>query len=90
MKSVKIQIVGPRVQGIGFRYFIWERANRLGVKGYVKNLYDGSVEVEAHGNDKAVEKLIEYIKEGPQMAIIENVIVNEIPPKEYTDFSIKR
>ena len=90
MKSVQIHITGPRVQGVGFRYYIWERANKLGIKGFVKNEPDGSVLIEAEGPEKAINALINFCKKGPALAIIDNVGVQEIPQKNYKDFRIKR
>ena len=89
-KSIEIHITGPRVQGVGFRYFIWDRANNLGIKGFVKNEPDGSVLVEAEGEEKILDRFVNYIKKGPTMAIIHNVSVQDIPAKNYKDFRIKR
>ena len=90
-KGVKIHIVGPRVQGVGFRYYIWERANRLGITGYVKNQADGSVEIEAYGEESKLEKLVKYAERGPELANISEVLFEFIPYKEqYTSFNIKR
>ncbi len=89
-KGIKIHITGPKVQGIGFRYYIWERANRLGITGYVKNMPDGSVYVEAYGEPNKLEKLVYYCNKGPELADISNVEVSDIQYKEFNSFNIKR
>jgi acylphosphatase len=61
-------IVKGMVQGVGFRYFVWREATRLGVSGYVRNLYNGSVEVEAEGDRSLLEQFIKEVKAGPRMA----------------------
>ncbi len=52
------------VQGVGFRYSTQRQAQQLGVTGYAKNCDDGSVEVVASGNPQAVERLMEWIRQG--------------------------
>ncbi len=67
-------IVRGRVQGVGFRDFVWTRANALGLAGYVRNGSDGrTVEVEAEGDKATLEKLLKDLKHGPPMSIIESV-----------------
>nr|4OJH_A Chain A, Acylphosphatase [Saccharolobus solfataricus P2]4OJH_B Chain B, Acylphosphatase [Saccharolobus solfataricus P2] len=61
------------VQGVGFRKFVQIHAIRLGIKGYAKNLPDGSVEVVAEGYEEALSKLLERIKQGPPAAEVEKV-----------------
>lgn len=66
-------IVHGRVQGVNFRYFTLRRANELGLTGYVRNKWDGTVEVVAEGHKAALERLLEYIKVGPRAAWVEKV-----------------
>ncbi|PXW91779.1 acylphosphatase [Streptohalobacillus salinus] len=54
-----------RVQGVGFRFMTQKKAKEIGVFGYVKNLMDGSVEVEIEGDVDKVYQLIDHLKEGP-------------------------
>lgn len=56
-------IVKGTVQGVGFRFTTQRMAQALGIRGFVKNLYSGDVEIEAEGSRKALEELIERIKE---------------------------
>ena len=70
--KVRLQaIVHGRVQGVNFRYYTQLRAQELGVKGYVRNKWDRTVEVVAEGERGAVEKLLEFIKVGPRAARVQ-------------------
>lgn len=64
MRKVKMNVQG-RVQGVGFRYMIKMVADQLGVTGTVKNEDDGSVTIEAIGNDDIIQKFIEEVKKSP-------------------------
>lgn len=69
-------IVRGRVQGVNFRQFVCTRARFLGARGYVRNLPDGrSVEVVAEGPRPDLEQLLDYLKEGPRMARVDQVDV---------------
>lgn len=82
-------IVEGRVQGVGFRYFVVERAQALGVKGWVRNRWDDTVEVTAEGERQALEKLLEALRRGPRAAHVTNVTVDWEPYKgEYRQFWI--
>jgi acylphosphatase len=50
-----------RVQGVGFRYYAVQKANQLGLTGWVKNLYDGSVEMEVEGQEELIDQLIIFL-----------------------------
>ena len=69
-------IVYGYVQGVLFRDFVSKRATELGLTGYVRNLPGGSVEVNAEGRKKQLEKLIGYLKVGPPTAEVEKVVTN--------------
>lgn len=71
-KIIRIKIYGL-VQGVFFRAYTREIAKKLGVKGYVRNMPDGSVEVLAKGNQEALKKLIEFCKQGPPEARVEKI-----------------
>ncbi len=66
-------IVTGRVQGVGFRYTTVDAARRLGVKGWVRNRADGSVEVQAEGERPAVEELVRFLHRGPPGAWVQDV-----------------
>ncbi|MEJ2278995.1 MAG: acylphosphatase [Candidatus Lokiarchaeota archaeon] len=61
------------VQGVGFRYSTRERARRLGISGYVRNMYDGTVEVMAEGDARKLASLLAWLKTGPPGAYVERV-----------------
>jgi acylphosphatase len=65
--SVKITISG-RVQGVGFRYYIWRFCKDRRITGFVRNLSNGNVEIFAEGDKKDLEELIEYANSGPSSA----------------------
>ena len=65
--------VSGRVQGVGFRFFAERTAASLGVGGYVKNLYDGRVEVYAIGSEQQMDALRNALQRGPRMAAVERV-----------------
>jgi acylphosphatase len=65
--------VEGRVQGVSFRYFVTEQAQRLGLSGWVRNRYNGDVEVLAEGPRYDLEKLLLGLHQGPSMAMVSNV-----------------
>jgi len=77
-------VVRGRVQGVWYRASTAERASGLGVKGHARNLPDGSVEVLAVGESEAVEALLAWLREGPPMARVDDVSVEEIDPGAVT------
>ncbi len=69
-------IVHGYVQGVGFRYFVVRQANASGLTGYVRNRWDGSVEVLAEGPRPALESLLALLRRGPSEAEVERVEVS--------------
>jgi acylphosphatase len=61
------------VQGVGFRAFVFHRALSMGVKGWVANRFDGTVEVVAEGPRAALEKLLSDVRIGPRASTVERV-----------------
>lgn len=72
-------VVAGRVQGVWFRESCRSEADRLGVTGWVHNLPDGRVEIEAQGSRAAVDALVAWAHEGPRLAIVESVTVDAVP-----------
>ncbi|MGH7701156.1 MAG: acylphosphatase [Gemmatimonadales bacterium] len=67
------------VQGVGFRWFVSRRAGRVGVRGWVRNLRDGTVEVVGEGADAALDALGEALARGPAGASVARVDQREVP-----------
>jgi acylphosphatase len=83
-------LVSGRVQGVGFRYFVEREASALGVTGTVRNLDDGSVEVQAQGTAAQLADLEGALWKGPRMADVRNVEAFEIGSGNWVGFSIRR
>lgn len=83
-------VVTGRVQGVYFRYATREEAQMRGVKGWVRNLRDGSVEAVFEGEKGQVEDLVEFCHHGPSSAKVSSVKVTwEEYTGEFKDFSIR-
>jgi len=89
MKHVSIRVYG-RVQGVFFRASAKEEADELGIFGSVRNEYDGSVAIEAEGDDESIRKFIEWCKKGPKLARVERCDVAEEAVQNIRGFSIAR
>jgi acylphosphatase len=84
-------LVSGRVQGVAFRAYAREEAMFLGLSGWVKNLPGGAVEVVAEGDRDKVEVLIDWCREGPPTARVDDVEVSwEAPRGEIGGFHIRR
>jgi acylphosphatase len=81
-------IVKGKVQGVFYRKSTYKKALELGLRGWVKNMDNGNVEIEAEGLVEALEKLISWCAEGPKNAIVSEVDSEEITPKGHKDFRI--
>jgi acylphosphatase len=81
-KSVRLYVTGT-VQGVFFRAFLKDNAERLDVRGFTRNLEDGRVEVFLEGDPDKVNEMIELCKKGPKHSQIKNV---EIIPEKFQDF----
>jgi acylphosphatase len=79
------------VQGVNFRQFVWSRAAKLGVTGWVRNGEDGrSVEVDAEGPAAALKQLLELLHEGPFSARVDNVRASwSDDPQGYATFEVR-
>jgi acylphosphatase len=82
-------IVRGIVQGVGFRYFVFNHASQLGLRGMVWNRSDGSVEIEIEGDRSLVEEFIKTARMGPQSAHVTDVTVTwKTPEYKYQNFEI--
>lgn len=84
----KILVTG-RVQGVGFRWSAATEAKNLGIKGFVKNLPDGNVYIEAEGSIEQLNTYVEWCRQGPGFSFVESVNVDSFPPVNYVDFRIE-
>ena len=89
---VRVQaIASGRVQGVSYRWFVFENAKELELFGWVRNLPDGRVEAEIEGKKESVDKLIEAMKQGPMMAHVESVAVIPLDYEgSYLDFQLRQ
>lgn len=83
----KIHVTG-RVQGVGFRWSAANEARNREIKGFVKNLSDGSVYIEAEGSPEQLKIFVGWCKRGPAFGFVESVTVESVPAVNYTDFRI--
>jgi len=82
--------VTGRVQGVGFRWFVMDRAQEAGVCGWVRNERDGSVEAVVQGPPPVVETVIEAVRRGPMGARVDAVVVSTPEsPVVYDGFDIR-
>lgn len=76
-------VVRGRVQGVGFRYFVIEKALSLGLRGFARNAGDGSVEVLAQGPRPALENLLALVRRGPASADVREIATTWSEPTEH-------
>ena len=89
--QVKRYRVTGRVQGVGFRYFVWREAERLGIDGWVRNCVDGSVEALAHGSADELERFERCLEEGPRFSRVTSVeVADEADDEVAPGFAIRR
>ncbi len=89
MKTIRLTIKG-KVQGVFYRATAKEIADDLGIRGWVRNLPDDDVEITATAIEEQLQKFIDWCKQGPPKARVDNVIVDELNSEEFSDFRIIR
>ena len=87
MRTVRAKIAG-QVQGISFRKFLKDEADKIGLKGHVRNLDSGEVEVIAEGSPEDVEKMLVVCKKGNSLASVKNVDLQDMNHIGFDDFKI--
>jgi acylphosphatase len=85
--AVRVRIRGL-VHGVSFRANMAQRAADLGVRGWVRNLPDGSVEAFLEGDERSVNKVVEWARLGPPRARVDRVDVEVASPRNHRDFRI--
>jgi acylphosphatase len=89
MKQLEAVVYG-RVQGVSFRYYTKREALRLGVTGWVANRRDGTVKVVAQGSAEALAQLIQFLHQGPSMAVVDKVKTNWVEATgSFTQFNVR-
>lgn len=84
-------IIDGSVQGVGFRMFVLDHASALGLTGWVRNKYDGRVEVVAEGEMPELENLLEKLRLGPRSAFVTEVAKEWQPATgEFSNFGVRR
>jgi acylphosphatase len=89
MVHYSISVTG-KVQGVFFRKYTKEEADRLGVRGLVRNEPDGSVYIEAEGDEHNVDKFIKWCWKGSPSSKVDNVTIKKTDLAGYSDFSVIR
>ena len=87
--AAKRWLVRGTVQGVGFRFFVQEKARELGLRGWTRNLDDGSVEVYATGKPKSLDDLAAALHVGPRMADVRSVEEKAEAAQDLSGFSIR-
>ena len=83
-------LIGGRVQGVGFRFFVEAKAAVEGVHGYVRNLADGRVEALVEGDEESVDRVEMALRRGPAGARVETFVVETVEPaRRAIGFSIR-
>ena len=89
-KVAKKYVISGRVQAVGYRFFAERVANQLGICGYVRNLWDDTVEVYAIGDEASLEELKRHLAEGPRSARVTGIQETHEPvDKHYSTFMIE-
>ena len=89
-KLAKLFRVRGRVQGVGFRYFVEQAARALGMRGWVRNDDDGSVEVYAVGTPAQLSELAGYLWKGPRWAEVRGVDETEAAVENHSGFFVRQ
>jgi len=87
MKHINIKVTG-KVQGVFFRASTKAVADQMGIKGFVKNEKDGSVYIEAESEPFILDAFIDWCKEGPEKAVVENVEMSDGELKNFRNFEV--
>lgn len=88
MRRIRAVVAG-RVQGVGFRAYATRRAGEAGVSGWVANRPDGTVECVAEGEERAVQRFLDDLRQGPRFGRVTGVAVTEEEPEGLLGFRMK-
>jgi acylphosphatase len=87
MKTLRLFVSGT-VQGVFFRRYIKEEAEKKSIRGFVRNLDDGRVEIVIEGRDERVNELIQICKKGSPHSEVKKVEINELKHQGFDSFKI--
>ncbi len=87
-KACQIRVYG-KVQGVGFRYFTQNKANETGVKGFVKNMPDNSVYIEAEGDESSIAIFAQWCRRGPILARVTHFEIHPVPVSGFQSFETR-
>jgi acylphosphatase len=83
-------IISGRVQGVGYRYFVFQKATEMGITGWVKNSVDGGVIIVVQGIEAELKTFIDYLYLGPTRARIDRILTNKMQLLTvFNNFSVK-
>ena len=89
MKTIRIYITGA-VQGVFFRKFLQEKANELGIRGYVRNLEDGRIEIVAEGKDNNIDEMLGICQKGTPHTEIKDIELQKLTHQGFNSFKVMR
>ena len=89
MKTIRLTVKG-KVQGVYYRASAKNKASELGITGWIKNLPDNNVEIRATSDDDLLKQFIDWCRQGPSRAIVNELIIEELPFEPFKDFRIMR
>ena len=89
MKTIRLIIKG-QVQGVFYRATAKDVADLIGIKGWVRNLPDDNVEITATATEETLQKFIDWCKQGPPKARVEDVVIEELDLQEFNNFKVIR
>ena len=88
-KTAVILTVFGKVQGVGFRYYTHKKARELSISGFVRNMPDGSVYIEAEGTETSLHQFVSWCGDGPSWARVTKVDRQNVPVTGYDVFLVK-
>ena len=89
MKQALAITIRGKVQGVGFRFSAVNKAQKLGLKGFVKNKMDGAVYIEAEAEPEQLNEMVNWCWQGPPSARVDDVTKQEIPVRDYARFGVQ-
>jgi len=87
-KAVNLNVYG-KVQGVGFRFYTHKKAKELEILGFVKNMPDGSVYIEAEGEHDNLEQFIDWCEMGPSWARVVKIDRQNVPVINFSEFTVR-